>query len=347
LGLGVNAPFGLKTEYNDGWVGRYNALKSDLKTININPTVAFKLNDQVSLGAGVSYQRIEAELTKAVDFGSICVARLGAFAAACTATGLTPTGSDGKSKFQGDDWSWGYNLGAIIQATPSTRIGLSYRSEVRHELEGRATISGEEQFNALLAAHIPAATVAALKAAFPDSSVKAKVDLPATISASIFHQATDKLDLMADITWTGWSSFESLRVVRTSGALSGATLDVQPEKWQNTRRYSIGASYRYDEKLKLRTGVAYDESPVSSSWLTPRIPDSDRTWLSFGANYKISETSALDVGYTHLFVRDRSINTSAQAAAITALGGSSAAGTLKGDYNSDVNIVSAQFTHTF
>ncbi len=352
LGIGLNAPFGLKTEYDDGWTGRYHALKSELKTININPALAFKVNDNVSLGAGVNYQRVSAELSKAVDFGSVCVAKAAPFVggvpaalATCGGAGLTPTGSDGKSAFEGDDWSWGFNLGAMIQAAPSTRIGLAYRSEIRHKLEGHATILGEEAFNALPGA------LAALKAAlignFQDSDVEAKLDMPATFSASIFHRVNDKLDLMADATWTGWNSFETLRVVRTSGTLSGATLDVQPENWENTMRYSVGASYRYNDSLKLRAGIAYDESPVSDKWLTARIPDNNRTWLSLGANYRISQSSALDIGYTHLFVQDRSINTSAQAAEIAALGGSSAAGTLKGDYDSDVNILNVQYTHNF
>ncbi len=344
LGIGLNAPFGLKTDYDNGWSGRYHALKSDLKTININPSIAFKVNDSISLGAGVNYQRVDAELTKAVDFGSICFAKVPA--PACAAGGFSPTASDGKSKFTGDDWSWGFNLGAIIQVTSSTRLGLAYRSEIRHELDGEASVTGTEKFNALVP-FIGPANVAKLKASFSDSNVQAKADLPATFSASVYHQASDKLDLMADITWTGWDSFDVLRVVRTSGVLSGNTLDVQPEYWKNTRRYSAGASYRYNNGLKVRAGLAYDESPVSNKWLTPRIPDSDRTWLSLGASYSFSPNSVLDVGYTHIFVRDRDIDTSSQSAGIAALGGASAAGTLKGDYNSDVNILSAQFTHNF
>lgn len=349
LGIGLNAPFGLKTEYDDGWTGRYHALKSELKTININPSVAFKVNDNVSLGAGLNYQRVSAQLSKAVDFGSVCVATLlskaPAFVGQCAANGINPTASDGKSKFEGDDWSWGFNLGAIIQVIPSTRVGLAYRSEIRHKLEGQATIKGEEVFNALPG--FLAALKTGLIGNFQDSDVEAKLDLPATFSASIFHHVNDNLDLMADATWTGWNSFQTLRVVRTSGTLSGATLDVQPENWENTMRYSVGASYRYNDSLKLRAGVAYDESPVSDKWLTPRIPDNNRTWLSFGANYQVSRSSMLDIGYTHLFVQDRNINTSAQAAEIAALGGSSAAGTLKGDYDSDVNIISVQYTHNF
>ena len=144
---------------------------------------------------------------------------------------------------------------------------------------------------------------------------------------------------MADLTWTEWSSFQELRVVRDSGPLSGQTLSVQPENWSNAIRASLGASYRYSDALKLRAGVAYDESPVSSSEdRTPRIPDNDRTWLAIGANYKFNTNSSLDVGYTHIFIKDASLNDGAVP---------SSTGQLVGDYDSDVNILSVQYTHNF
>ena len=124
LGIGVNAPFGLKTEYDSDWAGRYQALKSELKTININPSVAFKVNNMISLGAGVSYQRAEATLTNAVDFGTICAGT--ALKAACAGTGVTPQKADGLASIKGDDWSWGYNLGAKYRCTPESHVDIGY-----------------------------------------------------------------------------------------------------------------------------------------------------------------------------------------------------------------------------
>jgi long-chain fatty acid transport protein len=320
LGLGINAPFGLKTEYDSSWVGRYDAIKSELKTININPSLAFKVNDMVSLGAGISAQYIDVELTNALDFGSICtLARIGSCAG--------PQAHDGRLKLTGDDWSYGYNLGALFSPTQGTRIGLTYRSRVIHHLEGDAKFSG-----------VPTALAAA--PTVQNGNIKADVTLPEIASVSAFHQVTDQWDILGDVTWTRWSRFKELRVERTNGSLIGAT----PENWENTLRYSLGLNYRYSEALKLRAGVAFDESPVPSTYRTPRIPDNDRKWFSLGANYKLSQAGSIDFGYTHIFVKDASVNltnpvSSTLPPTITR--------NLKGDYENDVNILSLQYTHNF
>ena len=142
-GIGINAPFGLVTEYSEKWVGRYHAIKSDLKTININPSFAFKPTEKLSVGFGVSLQYIDLELTQAVDIGSVCAGAGGAVAAACGA----PTANDGKATLTADDWSWGYNFGLIFQATEATRLALNYRSKVSHHLtgDGKWTLPGNAQ----------------------------------------------------------------------------------------------------------------------------------------------------------------------------------------------------------
>ena len=324
LGIGINAPFGLKTEYDDNWVGRYHAVKSELKTININPSIAFKLNNSVSLGAGINYQRAQADLTNAIDFGTICAGT--PLAAACAGSGITPQQADGKEvKIKGDDWSWGYNLGAILQLTPATRVGLAYRSRIKQELDGRIKFTNTPALFTLSPA---------LTSLFANGKVKADLKLPSMISASIFHQANQSWDVMADLTWTEWSEFEELKVVRTSGTVVSA----QPEKWDNTLRVSLGTNYHHSDTLKLRAGIAYDESPVHTAYRTPRIPDSDRYWLSLGANYRLSSAATLDFGYTHLFIKDSSLR---QGAIGTSVGRST------GDFDSQVNILSIQYTHTF
>jgi long-chain fatty acid transport protein len=330
LGLGINAPFGLKTDYDKGWVGRYQALKSELKTININPSIAFKASDQVSLGLGISAMRADADLTNAVDFGTICAGLPGPLK--FCGIGATPQRHDGFVRIKGDDWSYGWNAGAIFQMTNATRLSLAYRSQVHQKLEGHVDFD-----------NVPAAFafVPALKAGFANGSVNAKLTTPDSASASIFHQINDQWDVMADLTWTHWSKFQDLTVTRTSGTLAGRTLSSVPENWDNTIRASLGASYRYNEALKLRTGLAFDESPVPSEFRTPRIPDNNRTWLSLGANYRFTPTSSMDVGYTYIFVNDSSLNKTTDTS-IAAL-----RDTVKGSYDSNVNILSAQFTHTF
>jgi len=327
LGIGISAPFGLKTEYDKTWVGRYQAIKSELETVNINPSIAFKMNDQVSLGFGVSAMRAEAELTNAVDTGTICAAALGG-----CGIGATFQRRDSFAQVKGDDWGFGWNIGAIFQLTDATRFGVAYRSQVHQTLEGDVDFS-----------NLPAAFagVPALRAQFGDGSVKAKLTTPDSFSVSALHHIDDQWDVMGDLTWTNWSKFENLTIVRTSGALSGQNLNSVPENWDDTIRASVGTSYQYSDVLKLRAGLAYDESPVPTEFRTPRIPDSDRYWLSLGASYKLSTASSLDVGFTHIFVKDSSIDK------ITDTSTAALRDVVTGDYESDVNILSMQFTHNF
>ena len=299
LGIGVNAPFGLKTEYDSGWIGRFQALKSEVKTVNINPALAFKVNDQLSLGFGVSVMWAQATLTRAVNFGAA---------------------GEGSVKIKADDWGFGYNLGAIYQVTPDTRIGMAYRSKVDQHLEGDAT------FNRPIG--IPNAGAAA------DGAINASVSLPENFSFSAFSKLDDTWDVMGDITWTHWSRFKQLTILRSSGALLSNT----NENWDNSMRYSIGANYHYSDSIKLRAGLAYDQEAVNDDFRTARIPGNDRKWLALGANWKASPNSSVDVGYAHLFISDASINDGRSGAAN---------GTLKGSYDGDVNILSMQYTHNF
>ena len=298
LGLGINTPFGLKTEYDNGWMGRFQALKSEVKTININPAVAFKVNDQLSLGFGVSAMWMQAELTRAVNF--------------------FPAG-EGAVKVKGDDWGFGFNLGAIYQATADTRIGMAYRSKVDQHLEGDVTFTRP--------AGVPAA-------AAPDGGITAGVSLPENFSVSAFSKLDDKWDLMGDVTWTNWSRFKELRILRSSGTLLTNTT----ENWHNTMRYSIGANYHYNDALKLRAGLAYDEEAIDDQFRTARIPGNDRKWVSLGASYQLTPSGKVDVGYSHLFISDATINDNQLA---------SASGRLIGSYSGDVNILSLQYTHNF
>lgn len=317
LGIGISAPFGLGTEYDDTWVGRFQAVKSDLKTINVNPALAYKVSDSVSLGAGLDLMTIDATLTKMTNYS----------AAIAQATGnllLLPNLS-GLSSMKGDDWGVGYNLGVLFEPAPDTRIGLSYRSRVRMELEGSVSFQ-----------NVPVtgngAVDAGLAAIFANGDVTAKVTLPDSFSASLFKKLNERIDLLADVSWTNWSLFRELKIDRTSGANVSTT----PENWEDTWRFSLGMNYRQDDRLTWRAGVAFDQSPVPDQWRTPRIPDQDRTWIAVGFQYTMPDKSKWDVGYAHLFVKDPSMN-------MTVAG----QGTLSGSYDNTVDILSVQYTRNF
>lgn len=328
FGFAVNVPFGLSTEYDDGWIGRYHAIKSAVETINLNPSLAFKVNDQLSLGAGVSAQYFSAELTSAVDSGSICLGLGGGVS--CGGLGLTPGNHsvDSYAKIKGNDWSYGFNLGLLYKPMDAMRIGIAYRSSIKQNLTGDATFTRSVAFNTFL--------TGAGSSAFINTPVTAAIDLPASLSLSMVRMVSPQLELMGDISWTEWSKFQELRIVYANPAQPNS---VTTENWKDTMRYALGLSYRLNDSIKLRSGLAYDESPVpDAQHRTPRIPDNNRTWIALGMTYTRSERISFDMGYAHLFVKDSTVNNTTEAAI---------AHNLQGTYENSVDMLSAQMNYRF
>ncbi len=326
FGLGVNAPFGLATEYDRDWVGRYHAVESDVKTLNINPTLAVRLSERLSVGFGVNIQYIEATLSNAIDFGSLDAA--GVFAPLgipAGALGLVPQMSDGFVKVEGDDWSVGFNAGLLYQFSAATRVGLSYRSQVHHNLDGTARFSD-----------VPAGLAPA--PLFKNTGVEAAIGLPDVVSASIYHQLNSAWAVMGDITWTNWSVLDELRVEFDNPLQEDG---VTTTAWDDNYRYSVGATYTPSERWTARCGVAFDETPIpDAAHRTPRIPGEDRLWIALGGGYQITDHIRIDAAYAHLFIDDPVV-------AKTLSGENISRGGLNGTYDASVDIANVQLTWSF
>jgi len=344
FGLGINAPFGLKTEYDATWAGRFQAIKSKLETININPSLAYKVNDSVSLGIGVSYQHISGDLTSATNYGAIVLGAATPYvglaaAGAATATVNAAGQGEGLSTLTGSDAKWGYNFGALFNLNEDTRIGVAYRSKISYTLSGSVVFSNNRPTASTLAGlgglATPIANAVAAKTV--DGAINLPINMPATFSVSGLHVVNGKWDVMADATWTGWGTFQQLKVDYTNGT----NLQTTPENWKNTWRVAVGSSYHYNDQWVARVGVAYDQTPVPDAYRTARIPDNDRTWLAFGGQYKPSKSGTIDFGYAHLFVKDTTISN------IQNVSGVSANGNLIGTYANSVDIVSLQYAYSF
>ncbi|MBW4561339.1 MAG: outer membrane protein transport protein [Mojavia pulchra JT2-VF2] len=313
LGIGINVPYGLTTQYDNDWVGRYHAVESKLITYNINPTIAAKVSDNFSVGAGLNIQYAEATLSNAIDFGLIG-----------RSVGL-PTQSqqaDGFVKVTGSDWSVGYNLGVMYEPSKSTRIGLSYRSPITQDIRGNADFTVPDNLRILTA-----------RGQFTDTGASAVLNLPDTLSLAVYHELNPRVSVVGDVTWTHWSRFQELRVRFDNPAQADS---VQPENWNDTYRVGIGLNYAVNDQLTLRTGISYDPSPISNEYNTPRLPGGDRTLIGFGATYRPSDSFDLDFGYLHVFSDDSSINQS-----------STTAGTLTGKFESAVDVFGLQVNWRF
>jgi long-chain fatty acid transport protein len=283
FGLALTAPFGLNSQYDSDWIGRYQAIKSDIETININPNVAYRVSNWLSVGGGPAIQYAHTELTNAVN--STTVARL--------ANPLLPAGvvlPDGLARVAGDSLSIGYTLGVLAEVSPGTRFGASYRSKVSHRIEGTAT------FN------VPVSLAANQR--FQDTPARFRLDTPDIVSLAAYHDVSPEVTLLAEVQWTDWSVVKNLRIERPDGS----SLINQPEQWHGTWFGSVGAIYRPAPDWIVRGGLAFDPTPIRDQFRTARLPDANRYWLAFGVGYAWTPDLRFDAAYAHIFGGDASIS---------------------------------------
>lgn len=316
VGLGITSPFGLATKYPTNSIARYYALTTDLKTVNIAPTIAWQVIPELSIGGGINIETANAHLSNSVDFGSIgALSGLGRF-------GLVPGSADGIATVKGRDTAVGWNVGLLYEPIPGTRIGVSYRSAMFHQLDGAIIYSG-----------VPTL----LTRSFQNQNATAKVPEPSTASVSVAQTLGD-FTLLGDVTYTGWSIFQNLQ------AYTGTTLaSTTTEKFRDTVSVSFGADYKVNDQFTLRAGTMYDPTPVQKQYRTPRIADSDRYWLSGGVTYRPIPKLALTAAYSHLFAHDASVNL------VDAGPGTPnfTKGNLSATYNVSVDIFSVQASYRF
>jgi len=311
FGLAVAVPFGLKSQYNSNWVGRYQAIKSDLEIININPNIAYRISEWLSVGGGPAIQQASAELTNAINSTTVAHA----------ANPLLPAGltlPDGSVRVTGDSFSVGYNLGVLAQVFPETRFGVSYRSQISHQLEGSATLT------------VPPGLAADPR--FQNTPARTDLKTPDVVSLAGSHQIAPDLVLLAEVQWTNWSVVKNLRVQRPDGS----ALTDQPEQWHGTWFASIGATYSPDPDWTIRGGFAYDPTPVRNQFRTARLPDADRYWLAAGLGYKWTDDLRFDAAYAHIFGARAPISELSQAGDL-----------LVGRYSDHIDIVSLSATLRF
>lgn len=323
-GVGVESPFGLSTDYGKNWIGRYYAIESSLQTINFNPSLAYRVTDWASVGAGLDVLYADARLTNAIDFGSVCTTS--AASAFCPLFGLSPQANDGTAKVQSNDLALGWNVGAMFKPLEHTRVGVAYRSKYVLEFAGQANFAVPAAFRTF--------QTAIGNTAFQSGSARTKITLPETASIAVYQQIDPKWAVFGDVTWTRWSRFQALVISFDNPAQAQS---ITQENWHNTFREALGLSYAPNEKSKLRLGVAYDPTPVRTTFRTVRIPDDDRFWLSAGYHLDVTKDLSLDAAYTHIFVLGNGeVDLS-----------SPIAGNINGTFDSQVNIFTIGLKYQF
>ena len=291
VGIGISAPFGLKTEYDDRWVGAAQSRMFEIKTINVNPSVAYRLNEKVSLGFGLNWQKIDATYERLAGINVPSVAKL--------------TLSDD---------AWGWNAGALFTLSPSTKVGISYRSTIKYKTEGHTNLNGVWR-----------------------NDSKASLTLPDTAILSVTQKLSDRWEMLGDISWTGWSSIPKVDILRANGSLA----QVLDTDFKDAWRVALGANYQLNSAWKLKYGIAYDQTPVRGP--TTRLvslPDNDRVWLSFGAQWAPDKAQKIDLGAAYIHVRDSKIRND-QTSVIPSRG------YVAGEYSGNIWVLGAQYSYAF
>ncbi|MDP1830689.1 MAG: outer membrane protein transport protein [Geothrix sp.] len=323
LGFLVNVPFGLPTEYDSNWMGRYHGLKTDLKTIDLAPTIAYRINSQWSVGASFVARWAEAELSNALDFALL--------------SGLTPGTQDGKATVTGEAWQYGVRLGATFQPTEALRFGVGFHSAMTMAIKGDvafdypATLTG-----------VPLATVQAR--GFKNGGGTADLKLPATYSLGFSYDINKAFTIQGEVSRSTWSRFDELRVKFADNVAPQALETVTEEKWKDTTFVSLGATWKASEAWTFRAGLGYDQSAVDDAYRTPRIPENTRTWVSFGAGHALSKSLSVDIAFSHLFIPDSNLNLTTTTSSTDP---DFTRGNLSGTYAISVNIISAGMRYRF
>ncbi len=265
-GIALFSQYGVETDYPDDFIHGDSAGNTSLLTVNINPSLAYKVNENLSLGVGVSLVYGKAQLDRHLGENAPFF-------------GGSP--SDKLISMEGDTWAHGWNVGALYEINEKHRFGLHYRAETTLEFDGEFT----DHQGVLITGGAKGST----------TSADLNAVLPANIEFSGYHDLNDKWAVHYSIFWTQWSKFKELKA--TSSNCTDGVCFLKEEHYDDAFRYAIGATYQYSDSWTFRSGIALDEQGGEP---TLSIPDSDRWWYSVGATWQYSESLSFDAGLTYL-----------------------------------------------
>lgn len=242
FGFGVSSPYAASNRYNGTWAGNAQAQSAELKSVNVNPSLAYRVGEKLSLGFGLNVQKLDMDVTNTTY------------------------------RFKGDSTAAGWNAGALFTLSPAMRVGVSYRSGIKHSLEGGGN--------------------------------KAELKTPSTFILSVWQQVSDRWEAMGDLSYTRWSNLRQMTTYNAAGAVLGTENFDYRDAW----RFAWGAAYKADDVTKVKFGVAYDRAPTSSNNTNvAMLPEGHALWLTLGGQLAMGAAGKVDVGYAYKLNHDASI----------------------------------------
>ncbi len=279
--VALYTPFGLSTEYDPDWVGRYQVQTAELKTLAVSPALAFELSDQFSGSIGLSAVRGQTKLISAVDFGAVCFAAIGP--SACALGWILPQGNDGTARIDAEGNGYGWTASLAWQASERLRFGAHLRSKIDLDVAGNTSFR-----NPALPGPFAALTQTP---ATSNGGVASTLVLPEIASAGLAYDLSDRTQLVADATWTRWRRLQDIRLRFDNGAADS----IIPFGWRNTRKLGLGLNHRSSAHWQWKGGLEWESSAVSDANRNAVVPDSDRFFVGGGVRYTFNDARSLDV----------------------------------------------------
>ena len=235
-------------------------------SVDINPNVAFQVNDWLSIGGGVSAQYFKLEFSSAIAQFLI----------------LAPSVPDATFLFRGDDWAYGFNFGVLAEPMEGTRIGLTYRSKIDHNLKGPLDFTGASPLLGLI-----------------NGPASAALNLPATIGFSVTRDLDSSWSVSSDVQLNQWSTFKQVVIISANAPLANT------ENYKDSWMISLGAAYRANDRMTWRAGIGWDQTPVTAQFRAVGLPDTDRYIIGFGLGYRLDDSNSIDGAYAHYFTSEQ------------------------------------------
>lgn len=261
-GLAVTAPFGNANEYDTNWYGRYLGTKTAAVSADINPAIAWQIDDAWSVGAGFSAQYLKLDVTSSINQAAIFG---------------VPGAPDASWRFKASDWAFGYNLGVLVDLG-GTRVGLTYRSSTHHRIEGSLDFTGASPLLGMIS-----------------GGASAKAQLPATTGLSVTSEITPDLSVSAELQFTQWSVFKNVVIESQNPPFPNV------QGYRDTWMVAVGGIYKFDDRWSIKSGIAFDETPVTSRYRAVTLADTDRYLLGVGAEVKLTDSMTMEAAWGHSF----------------------------------------------
>lgn len=312
VGFMMSGTSGTKTDFNNYWVGRYTATMTDIAVMDFNPVIAWRPIENLSLGLGLVMEYAMVKQDQRLDFRQLDY--YNSQGKAMYEMYGMPWGGpdhieDGKIKMDGDSVAVGFTAGISYKPLEKTTLGIGFRSRMRHHLKDmKVRTHGGAAVKQFLGTPIGQQIMAAQ--GWTDFRTHGKASsylhLPASVTIGVMQELTDAWRIGLDLAWSEQHVMEDLRAEFDEPMYGSKTSDRLVMNWEDNWRVALGTEYDVTDKLTVRMGGAWDQTPIQDDYRNTKMPDSDRYWIAFGLGYQITENLRADIAWTHIFYQSNS-----------------------------------------